>query len=56
MIQEDVFYLVYRCWTEKGAWKRADRWKTDYERRRSQYRVHPGPVLVDVVHVREIPS
>lgn len=54
--QETVFFLPDRYWTKPGAWRAADRWKADYERRRVQYTVMPSSVLVDVVHRREVPS
>ena len=48
-----VYVLEDPFWTRWGAWRAAERWKADYERRRP-----PGgfTVFVDVVHRREVPS
>lgn len=49
-----VYLLPDRYLTRRGAWRAADRWKADYERRREPY--IGATVVVDVVHRREVPS
>lgn len=52
--REAAFVLDGRYLTRRRAWRAADRWKADYEKRRPN---RSGMVVVvDVVHQRELAS